>query len=94
MAIYRIVTPLTRGIFKDKDWRNIRSIWKALEAEGVNVSINDAKYDHDGIDGTPSAKRWFFTAECQGFTFQGTLIACFCGPISDPTDRYDICFII
>jgi hypothetical protein len=90
-AIYRIVTPLTKGIFKDDDWRNVSRIWKTLEDNGVSISINDAKYD--GCF-PPTSKRWHFTAEVNGFTFTGNLIACFCGIVQDPTNRYDICFVI
>ena len=90
-AIYKIVTPLTKGIFNDDDWRNVSRIWKNLEANGVSVCITDAKYD-GGFP--PTSKRWHFTAEVNGFTFTGTLVACFCGSVQDPTDRYDICFII
>jgi len=90
-AIYRIVRPLTTGIFRDEDWRNVSRIWKALDAEGVTTNIIEAKYEGAF---PPTAKRWNFTAEVNGFTFQGTLVACFCGSVQDPTDAYDICFII
>lgn len=90
-AIYREIHPLTTGIFKDEDWRNVSRIWKALDAMGVVTNITDAKYN-GGFP--PTSKQWNFTAEVNGFTFQGTLVACFCGSVKDPTDRYDICFII
>lgn len=87
-AIYKIVTPLTRGFFKDNSWENVNRVWKALEAEGVVVSIESAKYD--GFN----TKTWDFTAEVNGFTMNGRLVASFCGTVSDPTSTYDLCFII
>ena len=92
-AIYRFIHPLTTGIFRDEDWRNVSKIWKTLEAEGVEISIDEAKYDH-GTDNMPVSKRWHFIALVNGFAFSGTLVACFCGTVQDPTGAYDICFII
>lgn len=93
-AIYRFIHPLTTGIFRDTDWRYVSRIWKTLEAQGVVTNIMEAKYDGHGADGIPTSKRWNFVAEVNGFTFQGTLVACFCGTVQDPTGAYDICFII
>ena len=87
-AIYKTVSPLTKGFFNDTSWENVNRVWKALEAEGVVVSINDAKYQ--GFE----SKTWSFTAEVNGFTFTGQLVACFCGTTENPTGRYDLCFII
>jgi hypothetical protein len=87
-AIYNIVGPLTRGIFDDNSWENVNRVWKALEAEGVAICIESAKYD--GM----KSKTWQFAAEVNGFTLTGTLVACFCGTVEDPTGRYDLCFII
>lgn len=87
-AIYNIVSPLTRGFFKDNSWENVNKVWKALEAEGVVVNIENAKYD--GV----KSKTWTFTAEVNGFTFKGYMVASFCGTVEDPTSRYDLCFII
>ncbi len=88
-AIYNIVSPLTKGFFTDTSWENVNRVWKALEAEGVTVDIIDAKYQ--GMD---VSKTWSFSASVNGFTFTGQLVACFCGTVEDPTNRYDICFII
>lgn len=90
-AIYKLVSPLTKGFFADTAWENVNRVWKALEAEGVMVNINDARYQ--GPLGQTS-KTWSFTAEVNGFTFYGQLVACFCGTVEDPTNRYDICFVI
>jgi hypothetical protein len=87
-AIYKIVSPLTKGFFEDNSWENVNKVWKALESEGVVVNIESAKYDET------KSKTWTFTIEVNGFTMTGTLVACFCGTINNPTGRYDICFII
>jgi hypothetical protein len=88
-AIYKIVTPLSKGFFEDNSWENVNRIWKALEAEGVVITITKAEYQ--GMD---VSKTWDFTAEVNGFKFDGRLVACFCGTTSNPSGRYDICFII
>lgn len=93
-AIYRFIHPLTTGIFRDEDWRFVNRIWKALDAEGVAINHVEAKYDGHQSDGLPTTKRWNFTIQVNGFVFQGTLVACFCGTVQDPTGAYDICFII
>lgn len=87
-AIYKIVNPLTKGFFKDNSWENVNRVWKALENEGVSITIESAKYDE------MKSKTWTFTAEANGFTMSGQLVACFCGTVEDPTGTYDICFII
>lgn len=93
-AIYRVIHPLTTGVFRDQDWRYVSRIWKTLDAEGVVTNITEAKYDGHDKDGIPTTKRWNFELQVNGFKFQGTLVACFCGSVQDPTAAYDICFII
>jgi hypothetical protein len=88
-AIYKIVTPLTRGFFNDTSWENVRKIWEALEAECVFLSVDRAIYGAPDI-----CKTWYFTAEVNGFVFKGYLVASFCGTKEDPTGRYDLCFVI
>lgn len=88
-AIHKIVGPLTKGFFEDNSWENIRAIWTALEAEGVVVTVNNTQYGPN-----MESKTWYFDAEVNGFKFTGVLVASFCGTVSDPTSRYDICFII
>lgn len=88
-AIYKIVTPLTAGFFKDDAWQNVNKVWKALEAEGVVVYLQNAKYGPN-----MESKTWTFNAEVNGMTFPGYMVASFCGTVTDPTDRYDLCFII
>jgi hypothetical protein len=87
-AILKVASPLTKGFFRDNSWENVQRVWKALEDEGVSLHINDTKYDGD------KSKTWSFSAEANGFYFNGSLMACFCGTVTDPTDRYDICFLV
>ena len=91
-AIYKIVSPLTTGFFNDDAWQNVNKVWKALEAEGVSVCIESGKYS--GMTLIPESKTWTFTAEVNGFTLPGYMVASFCGSVEDPTGRYDLCFII
>jgi hypothetical protein len=87
-AIYKIVAPFTKGFFEDTDWKFVRDVWKALEFHGVTTVVEAGKYDGN------KSKTWNFTAEVNGFTFNGYLVASFCGTVEDPTSRYDLCFII
>lgn len=90
-AIIKTVHPLTTGFFKDNSWENVRKVWKSMEDNGVVVTVTDAKYD--GVC-PPTSKTWSFTAEVNGFYFNGNLTACFCGTVDDPTNRYDLCFLL
>lgn len=87
-AIYNLVAPLIKGFFQDTDWSGVRSVWTALEQEGVTVTIVNTRYREQ------ENKTWWFTLGVNGFHFDGNLIACFCGTVKDPTSRYDICFLI
>jgi hypothetical protein len=87
-AIYKIVAPITTGFFTDNSWESVNLIWKTLRNEGVELDITNAVYDGQ------RSKTWEFTVKINGFEFTGRLVACFCGTIQDPTNRYDLCFVI
>ena len=87
-AIYKIVTPFTKGFFEDIDWKFVHDVWRVLEINGVTTCVEAGKYDGD------KSKTWNFTATVNGFTFNGYLVASFCGTVSDPTSMYDLCFVI
>lgn len=87
-AIYKLVNPLTGGFFADNSWESVGRIWKSLKAEDISVCIDKAEYD--GFKN----KTWWFHFTVNGFTFKGYLVASFCGTVTDPTSRYDLCFII
>jgi len=87
-AIYKIVAPFTKGIFEDIDWKFVHTVWRVLEINGVRTRVEAGKYDGD------KSKTWNFTATVNGFTFNGYLMASFCGTVSDPTSKYDLCFVI
>jgi hypothetical protein len=90
--IYKIVAPLTKGIFNDSDWSNVRAVFSALEQAGVSVTIERADYRQGETH--PTCKNWDLTIEAFGMKLSGHLVASFCGTVSDPTCRYDICFIV
>lgn len=87
-GIYNIVSPLTKGFFNDIAWENVNRVWKTLDSEGVVVTIVKSYYDNE------KSKTWEFTAEVNGFKFDGRLVASFCGTVQNPTSRYDLCFLI
>jgi hypothetical protein len=88
-AIYKLVTPLTAGFFTDNSWENVQKVWNVLAENGVVMTLTNAIYGQPNI-----CKTWYFDAEVNGFTFKGYLVASFCGTVSDPTSRYDLCFVI
>ena len=87
-AIYKIVTPLTKGFFSDDAWQAVNNVWTALALFDVDVEIVKAEYK--GFE----SKTWTFKLFVNGFEFSGYMVASFCGTTVDPTSRYDLCFII
>jgi len=96
--IYRVVGDLTKGFFKDESWEHIRAIWSALDLKGIENNISDAQYFKDE-HGQPSGKMWkfevpFVNNKGKQDMLYGTLTAHFAGSVKDPSERYDISFVI
>lgn len=99
--IYRNIENLTKGIFRDQNWSNVRRIWKRLEQLGldVNVEVKNGGYFNDRMTKEIAGKKYYFDFEYNNiegklFRFQGELICSFCGTVEDPMSAYDISFII
>ena len=99
--IYRNIENLTKGIFRDQNWSNVRRIWNRLEQLGleVNVEVKNGGYFNDRMTKEVSGKKYYFdfeyvNIEGKNFRFQGELICSFCGTVEDPMSAYDISFII
>jgi len=96
--IYRLVGNLTKGFFRDNSWENVSAIWQRLDENGIENNIEETRYFQDE-HGQPMGKIWKFEVP---FTnnkgkeqiLHGTLTAHFAGSVKDPSDRYDISFII
>ena len=96
--IYRLVGDLTKGFFKDEDWSNVRKIWTTLDSVGIENHLTDNYYKKDD-NGNLQSKTWHFEVPFvnnrgKEDKLLGTLNAHFAGSNEDPTDRYDISFII
>lgn len=99
--IYDNISDLTKGIFRDQNWSNVRKVWQRLQRLGlyVNVEVRNGGYFRDRMTGEISGKRYNFDFEYQNvdgktFKFEGELICSFCGTVEDPMSAYDISFII
>lgn len=99
--IYRNIENLTKGIFRDQNWSNVRRIWDRLKQLGldVNVEVKNGGYFNDRYTGQIAGKKYYFDFEFSNiegklFRFEGELICSFCGTVEDPMSAYDISFII
>jgi len=96
--IYKLVGDMTKGIFRDDAWQNVSAIWNKMDENNIENNITKADYFKDE-QGQPMGKTWKFEVP---FTNQkgrqdvlyGTLNAHFSGSVQDPSERYDISFII
>ena len=96
--IYKVVGGLTQGFFVDEDWSNVRKIWAAMDTAGIENFLTDNYYKKDD-DGNLQSKTWHFEVPFinnrgNEDKLTGTLNAHFAGSVQDPTERYDISFII
>lgn len=96
--VYKIVGNLTKGFFKDEDWSNIRKIWDALDANNIENELTNNYYLKDD-QGNLQSKTWnfelpFINNKGNPDKLIGTLNAHFAGSVQDPTDKYDMSFIV
>jgi len=96
--IYKLVYDLTKGFFRDESWENVNAIWKTLDANNIPHYVTDAKY-FNNERGESAGKTWHFEIPFTNNKNRedrliGTLTAHFCGSVADPSDKYDISFII
>ena len=89
----------SKGFFTDSDWSGINRIWKDLDDEGIDYTINKSEYQKDSFSGMPTSKRWTFEVN---FTNErnkptklyGNVVASGAGTVEDPLTRYDIiCYV-
>jgi len=96
--IYRLVGDMTKGFFTDDSWENVNAIWKKLDEAGIENYLTDAKY-YRNERGESAGKMWkfevpFINNRGKEDKLYGTLTASFAGSIQDPSERYDISFVI
>ena len=96
--VYKLIGELTKGFFRDDSWENINAIWDRLNENNISNYLINAKYFHDE-KGQSMGKTWYFEIpfinnRSNQDKLQGNLNAHFCGSIQDPSDKYDISFVI
>jgi len=97
--IYKLVGNLTQGLFRDNDWRNVNAIWSAIDNAGIERYTTNTYYKKDEQSGELASKTWhfeipFINKRGNEDKMLGTLNAHFAGSVQDPTESYDISFII
>jgi hypothetical protein len=94
--IYKRISPLTQGFFRDESWENVWKIFKVFNELGLDWNITDAKYNN----GMPMEwKKWQFDIRFtdnagKPKTIFGNLTAAGAGSVEDPLDRYDITVVL
>jgi len=83
-----------RGLLRDRDWRHVDVIWKALNAAAFDWTMIDSEYHHDR-EGRPSGKTWKFEIyfkndKGRDTVIYGVVTASGAGSVEDPLDAYDL----
>ena len=96
--IYKIVGDLTKGRFRDDSWENINKIWSKLNENGIKNDVMNTYYTKTD-QGDLAGKTWqfeisFVNNKGKEDKLNGTLNAHFCGSVQNPTEVYDISFIV
>jgi hypothetical protein len=84
----------TKGLFKDDAWVPVNAIWKALDDEGIDSTLENTKYDTNR-DGVPTSKTWKFRVDFlndkgKPTVLFGVVVAAGCGQTSDILGKYDL----
>jgi len=95
--IYKQITPLMNGIFRDEDWSNVRKIWDKFGEMGLDWDFNKNSEYYGGMP--PQGKTWFFEIRFVGNngrpqTISGYLTAAGAGTVEDPLESYDITVVL
>lgn len=93
--VNEVLSRHTKGFFRDEDWSNVKRVWDALAAEGIDYTITNTFYDKDQNTQVPTSKTWRFEIEFQNdrgrpMKLYGVLTAAGAGSVQDPLERYDI----
>lgn len=99
--IYKVITPITQGFFRDESWQAVRKVWDKFNELGLNWGIIDNYYGRGSNDHTlpPQNKTWKFEIK---FTnnkgkpdiIYGTLTAAGGGSVEEPLERYDLTVVM
>ena len=85
--VSRLLSPMTRGFFRDNYWAAPSQIFRAIAALGGVVEIESTKYfSVNGVENM--GKRWILSVTACGFTFPAVLTASFSDKANG--DVYDL----
>ena len=93
-TVNNILSPLTKGFYRDDAWEAVGVIWNALTEAGIDWTMEGTKYDHDR-DGVPTGKTWKFKVDFTNdkgrpMILYGVVVGSGAGRIEDPLERYDL----
>lgn len=94
--IYKKITPLTQGLFRDDNWSNIKRIYNAFGEMNLDFDILGNEY-YGGFP--PQGKRWKFEINFKDNGGKdrkifGNITAAGAGTVEDPLERYDITVVL
>jgi len=94
--IYKRITPLSQGFFRDESWENVRKIFNVFNEMGLDWDIMDAKYNGSM---PPESKHWrfeinFTANDGRPKKIYGGLTASGAGTVEDPLEKYDISVVL
>jgi hypothetical protein len=90
-ALYRLLTPMLTGFFRDNCWRAPGQIFNAINATGGTVEVQSTAYfAANGVE--CMGKRWILSVTANGFTFPAILTASFADKPNG--DLYDLTFTV
>lgn len=89
------LSPVLKGLKRDKAWENIRKVEKAIQDTGVNLEHGKVDSSDYRIDG--GSKRYDYTVSFKNvdgntIILDLYLLAYAAGPLNDPWDAYDLIF--
>lgn len=86
-TMYRLLSPMLTGFFRDNCWKAPNQIFNAITALGGSVEVQSANYF--AVNGVECmGKRWNLSITANGFTFPACLTASFADKPNG--DLYDL----
>lgn len=90
----RLVSPMTRGFFRDESWVGPNQLFRSIRALGGEVEISSTAYYYRADSLETAGKRWNLMVTANGFTFPALLTADFGASQVGKTDIYDLCITV
>lgn len=92
--VNKIISPLTKGVFRDDVWKGVYAIFDALDKNGIAYVIEKTGYVKNDND-VPISKEWVFNVEFfnqngKPMKVWGTVVASGMGSVRDPLEKYDL----